>query len=105
MTCNKCDGSGLIPFEKNGRIIPNAWIDCGCKKPGVEHYRDIRPEDFDFPMSDTFRGFSYQYCGVVDPAESPKSTIVKERVVIPLKTEVIHYHYTEPVKKVRKDVI
>ena len=98
--CNKCDGSGLIPFEKNGRVIANAWVDCQCKKPEVEHYHVIRPEYFDYPCSSTFRGFSYQYCGVVDPAESPKSVIIKEREVIPQKTEVIH-RYAEPVKRKR----
>jgi len=103
--CEACNHTGLIPFEKNGKIIPNAWIDCECKQPEVEHYRDIRPDDFDFPMSKSSRGFSYQYCGVVDPAESPKSITVEERVVIPLKTEVI-YRYLKPIcieKKKSKD--
>ena len=30
----------------------------------------MRPEDYDFPMSDTFRAWSYDYCGVSDPANT-----------------------------------
>jgi len=33
----------------------------------TDHYHRLRPEDFDFSMSDTFRGHSFQYCGMVDP--------------------------------------
>ena len=69
-TCpyKQCDGSGLIPFQKNGRIIPNAFIDCDCSLDNssippltLEEY------DFDYPMSESFRAASFQYCGVPDP--------------------------------------
>ena len=30
----------------------------------------MRPEDYDFPMSDTFRAWSYGYCGIPDPANT-----------------------------------
>lgn len=58
MSCPKCGGSGLLPFEKNGRVIPNAWLDClECKRIESEHYRESTPDDFDFPCSDSFREF------------------------------------------------
>jgi len=45
----------------------------------MRHYQSIKFEDFDYPMSDTFRGYSYEYCGVPDPAKSdaePREEIV-----------------------------
>jgi len=36
-----------------------------------EHYHPIRSEDYDFPMSDTFRGWTYQYIGIPDPGYEP----------------------------------
>ena len=54
---NKCDGFGLIPFTKNGKIILNAFIDCECKLSLSEHYNQASPEDFDFPCSYDFRSF------------------------------------------------
>ena len=71
--CEKCNHIGLLPFVKDGKIIPNAFIDCECKLNIPEHLDParIQPEDFDFPMSDTFRGFSYEYCGQLDPSYIP----------------------------------
>lgn len=31
----------------------------------------VRPEDYDFPMSETFRAWTYQYCGMPDPGYVP----------------------------------
>jgi ssDNA-binding Zn-finger/Zn-ribbon topoisomerase 1 len=83
---NKCDGSGLIPFVKNGKVIPDARIYCECHpiyglNPEPEHYRAFEPEDFDFPMSDTFRGFSYAYCGLPDPGYYKEPEETKPQVV------------------------
>lgn len=66
--CQKCNDTGLIPFKnKEGTIIPHTFIDCDCKEPEQERYHPIFPEDCDFPMSDTFRGFPFENCGVPDP--------------------------------------
>ena len=91
MMCNKCKDTGLIPFIRDGRLISNVQIDCECKQPDKETYREIRPEDFDFPCSSTFRAHSYQYCGVADPAESPKSIETRIVEVIPQKIIVKHH--------------
>lgn len=71
--CEKCNHTGLLPFIKKGNSIPYAFIDCECKLNIPEHLDParIQPEDFDFPMSDTFRGFSYEYCGQPDPSYTP----------------------------------
>jgi len=66
--CYKCNHTGLIPFKnKEGKIIPYAWVDCECKQPESDHYQPLKPDDFDFPCSDTWRGFYYTYCGQPDP--------------------------------------
>jgi len=86
MTC-KCGGSGLVPFVKDGRIIPNVWIDCPhCYQQPVEHYQPLTPADFDFPCSDTFRGFSYQYCNQPDPGYIPPTPEA------PAPKPIHHYH-------------
>jgi len=86
----KCDGSGLIPLIKNNKVIPGAYHHCDCHSvyglnPEPEHYHPICPEDYDFPMSETFRGFSYAYCGVPDPQKasqqvSPAETLPKKEL-------------------------
>ena len=55
--CKKCNHTGLLPFEKKGQVIPHAFLDCECRQPEMEHYRTIGPEDFDFPMSETYYGY------------------------------------------------
>lgn len=72
-----CDGSSLIPFKnKEGKVIPYTWLHCGChpvygNKPELEHWWDMILEDYDFPMSQTFRAWTYQDCGVQDPGYVP----------------------------------
>jgi len=65
--CPECNHTGLIPFEKDGQVILHAFLDCECREPEMEHYRTIGPEDFDYPLSDTFRAYSYHYSNVPDP--------------------------------------
>ena len=94
-TCpyNKCDGTGLIPFTKEGRVIPNCWTHCDCHpvyglNPEPEHYRKVTPDDYDFPMSSDFRAWTYQHCGVPDPGYIPP-----ERQASPITPqEIIHRH-------------
>ena len=67
--CEICGGNGILPFKKNGQVIPFVWLDCSCKldNPEPEHYQLLSPADFDLPCSDTFRGYSFEYCGQPDP--------------------------------------
>ena len=88
MTCPKCK-DGLIPFVKNGKVVPHAWLDCECKQQ-VEHYQPLTPDMFDFPMSDTFRGFSYEYCNQPDPGYIPPEQEASATQVIE------HRHYNIP---------
>lgn len=85
--CDKCDGSGLIPFVKDGRVIANAFQDCDCYETPPEHYQALSPEDWDFPLSDTFRGYSFELCGLPDPGYIPP-----EPEEVPQTIEHIHRH-------------
>ena len=72
--CSICHGTGLLPFTKHGVAIPHAFVDCTCKKNEQGSFREKRPEDFDFPCSDTFRGFSFEQCGLPDPGYTPEAS-------------------------------
>ena len=76
---DKCDGSGLIPFTKAGTIIPHTFTHCDCHREyGVnarERYIRYKVSDFDFPMSETFRGFSFEQSGEFDPLPLPEQAI------------------------------
>ena len=66
--CEKCNHTGLIPFKnKESKVIPYVWYHCDCHQDEPERYQSTRVGDFDFPMSQTFRAFSYEYCGQPDP--------------------------------------
>lgn len=55
--CEKCNHTGLLPFVKNGKVVPNAFLDCSCRKLEQEQYITIKPEDFDFPCSYVWRAY------------------------------------------------
>jgi len=76
-----------LPFKKNGKIIPHAFVDCECKLVIPERFDNVRPDvsDFDFPMSDTFRGFSFGYCNQPDLGYVPLDPEAKPQ-------EIFHYH-------------
>jgi len=86
--CEKCQNTGLLPFVKNGRLIPHTFIDCPCKDTDAtrEHYADVTPADFDFSVSDTFRGYYHQHYGGHDRGYKP----IIERKPEVVRTEVIH---------------
>lgn len=70
----KCDGSGLLPFVgKDGKVRSGAHTFCDCHSIyGIdtqEHYMPVLVDDYDFPMSSTFRAQTYEDCGVLDPGK------------------------------------
>ncbi len=71
--CDICQGKGLIPFKnKQGEVVPNAWQDCECKQPEQEHYHQVTPADFDFPISwDYYRSLCQYHGWPVPPPEPP----------------------------------
>ena len=79
--CNICKGTGLIPFVKGGRVIPNASVFCECYEEH-DHYHPVKPEDYDFSMSyDNYRSLC-QYHGWQDPGsdvepEPPKPQVIE----------------------------
>ena len=91
--CPKCAGTGLLPYIKpDGTASKYAKVYCDCHsvyglEPEPGHYQSITPEDYDFPLSDTFRGYSFEVCGQSDPGRIP------EPEPAPLEPrEVIHRH-------------
>jgi len=66
---SECDGSGLIPFwSKSGRLVPHAFVYCKCHEFNQpEHYHQVRPEDFDFPISYSYYRALCSYHGWADP--------------------------------------
>lgn len=88
MNCPKCKGTGYMPYLKNGKVIPGIRVYCECHQDEPEHYHPVSVDDFDFPCSDTFRGYYHQYCGVPDPGYIPPQPELPE----PKPQEVIHRH-------------
>jgi len=62
--------------------VPYTWIYCLCHEDEPEYYHPLSPSDWDFPCSDTFRGYSYQYCGQVDPGEVRTNNVQTEEHIV-----------------------
>ena len=87
MACSHCHDSGLIPFEKDGRVIPHAWINCPhCYQQPVEHYQPLSSADYDYACSNTFRAHSFEYCNRPDPGYIPPEPEASP------PQEIFHYH-------------
>jgi len=84
MSCFICGGIGLVPFIKNGKVIPNTFLFCECHEEKYESYREPRPEDFDFPMSySVYRSLCQQH-GWQDPGpDRPAEPEEQQRPYIP----------------------
>ena len=89
--CEKCNHTGLLPFKKNGKLIPYVYLDCECRIE-EEHYHSILLEDFDFPCSEDWRNFYEYYYHGKYPEEPPK----ERTIVQPIRDRVIVKHiYSE----------
>ena len=72
-TCNQCDGTGLISLkDKGGNVIAGAYQYCVCYHEPDYHETPLNMDDFDFPMSSTFRAYSYEICNQYDPGLTPQ---------------------------------
>jgi len=92
--CPKCGGSGLLPFTgKDGKVRKDVHLFCDCHPIYGENayigcYSVGRPDDIDYPCSDTFRGYSFEYCGMPDQGYiSPD-----RQEEAPKPQEIIHRH-------------
>jgi len=65
--CIKCKGTGLLPFEKNGKVIAGVSIYCECYQEDPDHYRPVIPSDYDYPISYDYYRSLCQYHGWNDP--------------------------------------
>jgi hypothetical protein len=89
VVCPTCQGKKLIPFVKNGRVIPNAYQDCpDCYQEPVEHYQQLRAGDFDFACSDSWRGFYHERYEGHDPGFVPEPPPPP----MPLEQIIVHRH-------------
>lgn len=78
----------MLPFLKDGRVIQNAFINCECRQEQPEHYEALKPEDFDYPMSSSYRAASFEYCGMADTGAIPQALPADQ----PIARDVIHRH-------------
>jgi len=109
--CKKCNHTGLVPSRVlgkfSGKPIPNCFTRCECNQE-TDHYQPVNIEDFDFPMSDTFRGHSYEYCGQVDPASMGDNEFPPREEPISYKVEHIRSyvapHLSEKITQLETDV-
>ncbi|KKL72643.1 hypothetical protein LCGC14_2082880 [marine sediment metagenome] len=74
MKCEKCKDTGLLPFtRKDGSIAHACYTDCDCKDLR-ETLQPVTVDAFDYAMSQSFRAYSFEYCGIPDPGYSPPAT-------------------------------
>jgi len=89
--CPLCKDKGLLPFAKDGRVIPNAWIYCECYEEPREYYSPDRIDGFDFPCSYSFRSYySETNSGEHLPGLIPKE--VAEPVTQEVTQRVVYQH-------------
>ena len=68
MTCKKCSDTGRLPFIRpDGTISNSAVVYCECYRESRQ-VQPLRPEDFDFPCSDDWRGYYHEEYSGQDPA-------------------------------------
>ena len=68
--CDLCNGTGFLPFKKDGKVITHVRLDCECKLSVPEHFEPvrIRVEDFDFACSYFQRAYqAEEYEGISLP--------------------------------------
>jgi len=79
--CDKCNNTGLLPFIKNGKVIPNVKLFCECHEDELEYYQPLSAKDLiDFPVSwGWWRHFCQYYDDGYDPGpnEPPEHTVDK----------------------------
>ncbi len=93
--CELCNGTGLLPFEKKGRVIPNAFINCECKPPddSLLPNTSVHPQDIDYQVS---RAFYRQYANFyhwpdpgpayIEQVQQPARELVKIDKIIHVPT-------------------
>ena len=109
--CNLCGDTGLLPFHrKDGSITPHVYLDCDCKDLR-ETLQPVTPDAFDYPMSQSFRAHSFEYCGIPDPGYSPplQNTDIEDRLN-DLEAEVskpssIPRRYTEELNQLKGRIL
>src|SRR3990167_10740966 len=85
--CAQCKGTGLLPFVKDGRVIPHAYIFCDCSPylhPELDdHFRNLRPDDIDYPISYSHYRALCQYHGWADPGDDTLPPVPEKPATLP----------------------
>lgn len=82
--CKKCGGTKLIPLKnKEGKVIPHAWLFCECYEEPPENYHPLSPSDFDFPISYSYYRSLCHYHGWPDPGPDIAPATIAEREIRP----------------------
>lgn len=74
MSCSICNGTGKIPFVKDGKVIPHTFLFCECHEDEPEHSQPLVPNMFDFPISYSFYRSLCQQHGWQDPGPEQAPT-------------------------------
>jgi len=94
MKCTKCNDTGLVPFVKNGKVIPHTYIHCGCYEEPIEYFHPMTPEDIDYPCSYAWRSYyEEQITGKPLPSLYPEPEPEPEKQdEVVVKHQVIYEH-------------
>ena len=81
--CDKCKGTGKIPFIKDGKIIPYCQVYCECHQEEPEHFYPVTPDDFDFSLSYSYHRSLCQQHGWQDPGSDKLPGEIAKRPYVP----------------------
>ncbi len=83
MKCELCQGKGLIPFKKNGLVVPYAWQDCLCKADEPERYVSYSDDLIDFPIAWCWHRQYRKFYDAPDPGPAVPPPFEREEQVSP----------------------
>ena len=87
MTCDKCNGTGLIPFvNQRGEVTPHTFLHCACHpvygtKPAPDRYHHVSPQDIDYPVSYGHYRMLCNYHGWPDPGPDRPREPEPEKII------------------------
>ncbi len=101
--CKKCNHTGKIPFEKNGKEISHAFVYCECHKE-EEYQPPVTPDDIDFPCSYDWRAY-YEwtiYGRHLPPLEPPIDQPTEE---LPYKVRGLTYKERDEINQLKANFL
>ncbi len=100
-TCSICKGFGRVHPRLTDKVDYSRLVYCHCQggafgerqgkpasrllpPPEPDHYTEITPTDFDYPCSDTFRGYYFERYAGHDPGRQVPSSMNEPSKSTPL---------------------